>query len=64
MSVYQLRPLGFSVLVVLRANRLLTQKQLSQALNVSPPHLAVLLDRLQERGLLTRDRNPLAGGLV
>ncbi|MBP6816233.1 MAG: MarR family transcriptional regulator [Burkholderiaceae bacterium] len=61
MAGYQLRPVEFSVLAVLRANPLLTQKQLSRALNVSPPNLAVLLDRLQSRGLLTRERNPLDG---
>ncbi len=61
MAGYQLRPVEFSVLAVLRANPLLTQKQLSRALNVSPPNLAVLLDRLQARGLLTRERNPLDG---
>ena len=61
MAGYQLRPVEFSVLAVLRANPLLTQKQLSRALNVSPPNLAVLLDRLQSRGLLTRERNPQDG---
>lgn len=58
---YRLRPVEFSVLAVLRANPRLTQKQLSRALNVSPPNLAVLLDRLQSRGLLSRERNPLDG---
>jgi DNA-binding MarR family transcriptional regulator len=37
----------------------ITQKRLSQAIGVSPPNLAILLDRLEERGLLARRRNPL-----
>lgn len=61
MAGYQLRPVEFSVLAVLNANPLITQKQLARALSVSPPNLAVLLDRLQARGLLTRERNPLDG---
>lgn len=58
MSVYELRPVDFSVLAVLYANTGITQKRLSMALSISPPNLAVLLDRLQERGLVARERNP------
>ena len=35
------------------------QKRLSNAIDVSPPNLATLLDRLEKRGLLVRQRNPL-----
>jgi DNA-binding MarR family transcriptional regulator len=61
MAPYRLRPVEFSVLAVLDANDAVTHKRLSQALAISPPNLAVLLDRLQERGLLERARNPRDG---
>jgi DNA-binding MarR family transcriptional regulator len=59
MAQYDLRTADFSVLSLLRANPNITQKRLSQAIQVSPPNLAILLDRLEERGLLARQRNPL-----
>lgn len=59
MAKYQLRPVDFSVLSLLKANPNINQKRLSDAVNVSPPNLAILLDRLQERGLLLRQRSPL-----
>lgn len=55
----RLRPVDFSVLVLIAANDRVTQKRLSRALNVSPPNLAVLLDKLQARKLITRVPNPL-----
>lgn len=59
MAKYQLRPVDFSVLSLLKANPNINQKRLSDAVNVSPPNLATLLDKLQERGLLLRQRSPL-----
>jgi DNA-binding MarR family transcriptional regulator len=59
MAQYALRTADFSVLSLLRENPNITQKRLSQAIGVSPPNLAILLDRLEERGLLARRRNPL-----
>lgn len=59
MDKYALRAVDFSVLSLLNANPNITQKRLSQAINVSPPNLAILLDRLETRGLLLRQRNPL-----
>lgn len=59
MKKFQLRAVDFSVLSLLSANPNITQKRLSKAVNVSPPNLAILLDRLEERGLLVRQRNPL-----
>ncbi len=58
MGPMRLRPVEYSVLAILRDNRDVTQKRLAIALDVSPPNLAVLLDRLQERGLVVRVRNP------
>jgi DNA-binding MarR family transcriptional regulator len=59
MDQYDLRAVDFSVLSLLKANPNITQKRLSQAINVSPPNLAILLDRLELRTLLLRQRNPL-----
>ncbi|WBS00694.1 MarR family transcriptional regulator [Pseudoduganella sp. SL102] len=59
MSELDLRAVDFSVLSLLLANPNITQKRLSGAINVSPPNLAILLDRLELRGLLVRQRNPL-----
>jgi DNA-binding MarR family transcriptional regulator len=59
MAKYQLRPVDLSVLSLLKANPNINQKRLSEAVNVSPPNLAILLDKLEQRGLLLRQRNPL-----
>ncbi len=59
MAKYELRPVDFTVLSLLKANPNISQKRLSAAINVSPPNLATLLDRLEQRGLLQRQRNPL-----
>ena len=59
MAKFQLRPVDFTVLSLLKANPNITQKRMSQAINVSPPNLATLLDRLENRGLVMRQRNPL-----
>ncbi|RJG23455.1 MarR family winged helix-turn-helix transcriptional regulator [Massilia cavernae] len=59
MNGYELRAVDFSVLCLLNANPNITQKRLSKAVKMSPPNLAILLDRLEERGLLLRQRNPL-----
>jgi DNA-binding MarR family transcriptional regulator len=58
MGQYQLRQVDFAVLSLLKANPGITQKSLSQAVNVLPPDLAILLDRLEARGLVQRQRNP------
>ncbi|NRR33119.1 MarR family transcriptional regulator [Oxalobacteraceae bacterium] len=59
MAKYDLRPVDFTVLSLLKANPNISQKRLSGAIHVSPPNLATLLDRLEQRGLLERQRNPL-----
>ena len=53
----QLRPVEFTILQLLRHNRRATQKQLARALAVTAPGMTVLLDRLETRGLLRRERN-------
>jgi DNA-binding MarR family transcriptional regulator len=59
MAKYDLRPVEFTVLSLINANPNVNQKRLSDAINVSPPNLATLLDKLEARKLLQRQRNPL-----
>lgn len=59
MAKYDLRPAEFTVLSLINANPNVNQKRLSEAINVSPPNLATLLDKLEQRNLLQRQRNPL-----
>lgn len=56
MAPLGLKAVEFSVLVLVAANPLLNQKQLGSALDLSAPNLAVILDRLAERGLVARVR--------
>lgn len=58
---FQLRKVEFSLLMLLMANEALAPKQLAATLALSGPALTLLLDRLQERGLLRRERNPADG---
>jgi len=57
MAQYGLRPAEFAVLGLLHANPALSQKQVAQGINVAPPNLAPILDRLEARGLITRERD-------
>jgi DNA-binding MarR family transcriptional regulator len=58
---YGLRKVEYSLLLLLLANGALTPKRLGQALALSGPKLTLLLDRLQERGLLRRERSATDG---
>lgn len=58
MAKFELRPVDFTVLSLLKANPSINQKRLSKAINVSPPNLATLLDKLEQRSLVARQRNP------
>ena len=53
----QLSTVEFTVLSLVANNADVTQKQLSQALAVSAPNITTLLDRLEQRQLLTRERS-------
>ncbi|RZI41106.1 MarR family transcriptional regulator [Herbaspirillum sp. HC18] len=59
MAKYRLTPVEYTILVLLKSNPNINQKRLSKAINVSPPNMATLLDRLETRSLLSRQRNPL-----
>jgi MarR family transcriptional regulator for hemolysin len=54
---FQLRRVEFTILVLVHDNVDTTTKHLGRSLRVSLPYLTVTLDRLQERGLLTRVRS-------
>jgi len=58
---YQLRPVEFTFLILLDANKSLTPKQLSGALALSGPHLSQLLDRAQQNGWISRERDEIDG---
>jgi DNA-binding MarR family transcriptional regulator len=53
----QLKPIEFSILVLVASNQQVTQKQLGQALDVSPPNLAIMLDRMAGSGWVERVRS-------
>jgi DNA-binding MarR family transcriptional regulator len=53
----QLRPVDYSLLMLVRANRAATPKQLSAALALPAPALTGVLDRLHGRALIERIRS-------
>ena len=58
---FGLRKVEFSLLMLLHANGALSPKQLATTLTLTSPNLTLLLDRLQARHLLRRERNPAEG---
>jgi len=58
LATLHLRPVEYTVLSLVHGNPGINQKRLGQAIKVSPPNLATLLDRMQSDGLLERQRNP------
>lgn len=57
MEPLELKVVEFSILVLVASNEQVNQKQLGQTLDVSPPNLAVILDRMVERGWVERVRS-------
>ena len=53
-----LRQVEFSILSLVEANDKVTHKRLSTALGVAAPNLTIVLDRLEQRQLVKRMRNP------
>jgi DNA-binding MarR family transcriptional regulator len=51
-----LKPVDFSLLVLVDANAGINQRQLSEVLDVSPPNLAIVVARLVKRRLLRQVR--------
>jgi DNA-binding MarR family transcriptional regulator len=58
---FGLRTVEYSLLLLLLANGPQSPKRLGQALALSAPNLTLLLDRLQQRGLIRRERSPTDG---
>lgn len=58
MAKFDLRPVDFSVLVLIRANPNVNQKGLAHALSIDPPNMATLLERLEARALIQRKPDP------
>ncbi|MDP3084458.1 MAG: MarR family winged helix-turn-helix transcriptional regulator [Rubrivivax sp.] len=58
---FKLRPVEFTLLALLLGNVAAAPKQISQTLQMPPPNVSVLLDRLAERGLVQRQRSPTDG---
>jgi len=58
---FGLRKVEYSLLLLVLANGPLTPKRLGQALALSAPNLTLLLDRLQGRDLIRRERSAIDG---
>ena len=58
---FDLRKVEFSLLMLVLTNGAIPPKRLARALAVTSPNLTLLLDRLQDRGLIKRERNPADG---
>jgi DNA-binding MarR family transcriptional regulator len=54
---FKLRPVEFTLLMLLGANPGATPTRLAQALRLSPPNVTVLVDRLAARHLVQRQRS-------
>ena len=52
-----LRRVEFTMLALVQGNPDVTARQLARALAVTPPNIAVWLDRLETRGLVSRERS-------
>jgi DNA-binding MarR family transcriptional regulator len=61
---FDLRPVEFTLLVLLHANGPAGAKPVGQALRLPAPHVTTLVDRLAERGLVGRGRDPHDGRAV
>ncbi|MGL4808685.1 MAG: MarR family winged helix-turn-helix transcriptional regulator [Giesbergeria sp.] len=58
---FKLRPVEFTILVLLLGNGSATPKQLAQTLGLPPSNVTVLVDRLVERALMQRERSATDG---
>lgn len=54
LAALELTPAQFSMLVLVDANPGMIQRQLSEALDISPPNLVPVVDRMVARGLVER----------
>ncbi len=61
---FGLRPVEFTLLMLLQANRRASATQIRHALRMPAPHVTTLVDRLAERDLVQRGRDPHDGRAV
>ena len=61
MTKFDLRPVDFSVLSLIRHNPGTTSRQLCQALNILPPNMVVFLKSFEKRQLVERAPHPTDG---
>ena len=61
MSVYQLRPVDFSVLSLIIHNDGITSRQLCASLGLQPPNLVAMIAALEKRELIERRPHPKDG---
>jgi DNA-binding MarR family transcriptional regulator len=52
-----LRRVEFTILALVQGNPDVTARQLARALAVTPPNIAIWLDKLESRGLVARERS-------
>lgn len=52
-----LRRVEFTILALVQGNADVTARQLARALAVTPPNIAIWLDKLESRGLIARERS-------
>ena len=64
MARFDLRPVDFSVLSLIGHNPGITSRQLCTTLNILPPNLVGMVNVLEKRGLVTRQRHPRDGRAV
>lgn len=56
-QVFDLRPVEFTILSLVDENPGVSAKQLARALAVTPPNITMWIDRLEQRGLIERERS-------
>lgn len=61
MTLYDLRPVDFSVLSLITHNPGITSRQLCAALGIQPPNLVGMVTTLEKRELITRRPHPHDG---
>jgi DNA-binding MarR family transcriptional regulator len=61
MARFDLRPVDFSVLSLIRHNPGITSRQLCHALNILPPNMVVFLKSFEKRRLVDRSPHPTDG---
>jgi DNA-binding MarR family transcriptional regulator len=64
MTAYDLSPVDFSVLSLIRHNPGITSRQLCKALSLLPPNLVGKIDQMEKRDLLTRQPHPDDGRAI